>query len=172
MVSRYESSYKPGDSIHSWTVLEQRKGGKWLLRCGCGTEKLVDIYSAVKGTSKSCSPCSLKDRLQENNPAWRGARGVPGKRWSRLVNGAKTRGIEVTVDFDYVASLFTDKCALSGLAIDKDTGSVDRIDSSVGYIEGNIQWVHKDVNRMKNNLDQARFVEVCKLVAGLTSDKE
>lgn len=80
------------------------------------------------------------------------------------MNGAKTRNIPVEVDFDYVASLFTDTCRLSGLPIDKRSGSIDRIDSSKGYIEGNIQWVHKDVNKMKNNLPQDRFVELCKLI--------
>jgi hypothetical protein len=45
------------------------------------------------------------------------------------------------------------------------TASLDRIDSSLGYVEGNVQWVHKDVNLMKNVLSQARFIELCSLVS-------
>ena len=65
------------------------------------------------------------------------------------------------------------KCALSGLDIEfsrklKDgttTASLDRIDSSKGYIQNNVQWVHKDINRIKQNLDQEKFIELCKMVA-------
>lgn len=46
----------------------------------------------------------------------------------------------------------------------EQTASLDRINSSVGYIPSNIQWVHKDVNRMKNNLTPERFLQLCKAV--------
>ena len=45
------------------------------------------------------------------------------------------------------------------------TASIDRIDSSAGYVAGNIQFVHKHINKMKNNLDEQCFIEMCKLVA-------
>jgi hypothetical protein len=44
------------------------------------------------------------------------------------------------------------------------TASIDRIDSSKGYILGNIQWVHKDVNFMKRTYSQEYFVKMCKLI--------
>ena len=37
--------------------------------------------------------------------------------------------------------------------------------SNKGYIENNIQLVHKDVNMMKGSLTQERFIELCKMVA-------
>jgi myo-inositol catabolism protein IolC len=64
------------------------------------------------------------------------------------------------------------KCALSGVKIylpkntcQSWTASVDRIDSSKGYIVGNLQWVHKDVNWMKNDFDQKHFINTCSLIA-------
>jgi hypothetical protein len=45
-----------------------------------------------------------------------------------------------------------------------NTASLDRIDSSLGYVRGNVQWLHKDVNWMKNTLDQDRFIELCKAI--------
>jgi len=45
-------------------------------------------------------------------------------------------------------------------------GSLDRIDSGLGYDLGNIQWVHKNVNQMKWTLSQAAFIEICLAVAG------
>lgn len=61
--------------------------------------------------------------------------------------------------------------ALSGLKIElsinrkNQTASLDRIDSSKGYIEGNVQWLHKDINQMKINFNQKDFIKYCKLIA-------
>jgi len=44
------------------------------------------------------------------------------------------------------------------------TASLDRINNDLGYIEGNVQWVHKDVNRMKWAFTQDRFLELCCLI--------
>jgi hypothetical protein len=68
------------------------------------------------------------------------------------------------------------KCALSGILLEpwisnnkkqgrRMSASLDRIDSSKGYIVGNVQWVHKDINRLKWDLSQEKFIELCKLVA-------
>lgn len=59
------------------------------------------------------------------------------------------------------------KCAYTGekLIIDYDrklnTASLDRIDSSVGYIVGNIQWVEKNVNKAKYTLSDQDFRKIC-----------
>lgn len=64
------------------------------------------------------------------------------------------------------------RCALTDIELvmperfgDARTASLDRIDSSGSYRIGNVQWVHKDVNRMKNDFDQDYFVKMCRLVA-------
>jgi hypothetical protein len=69
------------------------------------------------------------------------------------------------------------KCALTGLDLDFGSGgtdrrnyhlgsaSLDRIDSAKGYSLDNIQWVHKQVNLMKSDLDQSEFIRWCKRVA-------
>jgi len=44
------------------------------------------------------------------------------------------------------------------------TASLDRIDNNKGYIKGNVQWVLKDINKMKNIHTQDYFIELCKLV--------
>jgi hypothetical protein len=73
------------------------------------------------------------------------------------------------------------KCALTGLYIEmklkddmaydgyRQIASLDRIDSKLGYCIGNIQWVHKDVNIMKNKFNQDYFLQICKLI---TTKKE
>lgn len=67
------------------------------------------------------------------------------------------------------------KCALSKEEIrfpsnykDKTgTASLDRIDSNLGYVEGNVQWVHKDVNKMKSDFSEEYFICWCKKIAGI-----
>lgn len=45
------------------------------------------------------------------------------------------------------------------------TASLDRIDSSKGYVEGNVHWVHKDINIMKWDFPLETFIKMCKFVA-------
>ena len=46
----------------------------------------------------------------------------------------------------------------------RQTASLDRIDSNLDYIEGNVQWVHKRVNAMKSDMSTKEFLEWCTLV--------
>jgi len=66
------------------------------------------------------------------------------------------------------------KCALTGLSIHIErnymkkrsnmTASLDRIDNSKAYTIDNIQWVHKDINLMKNKFSEEYFIKMCKLI--------
>ena len=64
------------------------------------------------------------------------------------------------------------KCALTGLPLTFNSSSdnvdgnasLDRIDSSRGYIVGNVWWVDKRVNTIKWDLTLDNFLKVCKLV--------
>ena len=63
------------------------------------------------------------------------------------------------------------QCALTGLILDLKAGnqdaSLDRIDSKMGYIKNNIQWIHKDVNRkIKGSLSESELLKWCKLIVG------
>jgi phosphoglycerate-specific signal transduction histidine kinase len=44
------------------------------------------------------------------------------------------------------------------------TASLDRIDSKLPYTYNNIQWIHKDINRMKNAYRQDYFIQLCGMV--------
>jgi len=51
------------------------------------------------------------------------------------------------------------------MEVNANTASLDRIDSSKGYIEGNVQWVHKMVNMSKQQYTQEEFINMCIAVA-------
>lgn len=59
---------------------------------------------------------------------------------------------------------------MSGLLIhfgnktEKQTASLDRIDSTKGYIESNVQWLHKDINNIKQDYSVNELLAYCKLI--------
>lgn len=102
-----------------------------------------------------------------------------GRYWRNVQASAAARGYEVTVSMDEAFAILERQgfaCALTGETIKiadsvkghlggETTASLDRIDSSKGYVPGNLQWLHKDVNRLKSTLGQDRFIQICMIVA-------
>lgn len=98
--------------------------------------------------------------------------------WCLLTSLARVRELFFDVNPKYLFELLEQqnyKCALSGREISiefitsakgktKRTASLDRIDSSKGYIEGNVQWLHKDVNNIKQDFSQEEFLNLCKQI--------
>jgi hypothetical protein len=179
-----------GDTINNWTVLQlistyrSAEGARYrcLCRCKCGTEKMVWKSHLVRGTSRSCG-CLSKQRYGGSHPQYTGAGELSGARWSQIVSSAEGRrgrapiGISINITYAWNLFLAQDcKCALTGLPISlaygtETTASLDRIDSRGAYAVGNVQWLHKDVNRMKNIFSQERFLDVCFRVARLHKPK-
>ncbi len=88
---------------------------------------------------------------------------------------AKSRAKKIDMDFDitleyleFILKEQNNKCAYTGLPFEKDNEmrslSLDRIDSSKGYIQGNIQLVLSCINYMKQEYSEKDFLEMCKLV--------
>lgn len=115
-------------------------------------------------------------------PEWAPRRIQPGTlsntHWTGIKRGARIRGLEVTISKADAEAQFVAQngiCRLSGVELQlgsvsksadrqRMTASLDRIDSTKGYVVGNIQWVHKDINRMKWTLSSAEFVAWCERV--------
>lgn len=141
----------------------------------CGKENCeILIRSILNNFTKSCGCLKEDSYLRDaNSPNWTGCGELRGTMWKHIRSGAKTRNIELSINIEYAWDLFLKqerKCALSGLDLVmgkhniRPTASLDRIDSSKGYIEGNVQWIHKDINRMKSNFDQSYFIQMCELI--------
>jgi hypothetical protein len=89
-------------------------------------------------------------------------------------NGAKVRNIEYSITGSYLDQLWEQqqgKCALSGAQMSNDyhadkfsSVSLDRIDSNLGYTEGNVQLVLGIINIMKNVLTNDQFTTYCEKV--------
>lgn len=152
-----------------------KEDGRWYKPCPlCNEEqsylrKNYAIESERLG--KPCKKCS--NRNPENNAHKGYYKGVLRASFAhKYKTGAETRGIEWGVSFDYLAQLLIDqdfKCAISGETLDameiQNNCSLDRIDSSQGYVEGNVQWTTSMVNMCKQGYTQEDFIAMCIAVA-------
>lgn len=137
-------------------------------------------YSLIKRYMKyhgiSITPAEYKNRKAAMNANWSGYEEIPLTYWNSVLknkdsSAKKMKDFDLTIE--YIWDLFLKqnrKCAFSGVLLEftaskNITASLDRIDSSKGYTKNNVQWVHKDINKMKSNYSSQYFIEQCKLVA-------
>ncbi len=167
-----------GKQYHDLTVigLSEEKGKRKIYECECicGSKVNVLVYYLKSGHTKSCG-CRRR-RHSKESASWGGFGEISRRHWSDIENKAKSRKIPLHITIKDAWSKFQEqdrKCALTGLPISllsrkgqytEKTASLDRIDSSLPYTKENIQWVHKEVNIMKNQLSEERLVELCQLI--------
>jgi hypothetical protein len=136
---------------------------------------MVRAYKLLDGTHpKQCRQCSTGQKSSN----WRGVGKLPKSVYTTIKLRAKNRNKKFIVSMQYLAELFdaqNERCALSGLPIHfgedgknlsetLGTASLDRIDSSQGYVPGNVHWVHKHINIMKNEYSAEYFLNLCREV--------
>lgn len=176
--SKYDSLISKGDVFGKRTVISDRvsSDGSWVeCRCECGTVSKVRASKLLAGKSRSCKLCC--HGIDGVN--WRGVGEMPSTVYTKIKLRAQNRNKKFELSKEYLWNLYVNqnkKCALTGMDIDfgiddsrnlstyQGSASLDRIDSTVGYVENNVQWVHKHINVMKNEYEESYFKELCKLV--------
>jgi hypothetical protein len=172
-----------GKRFHYLTVLEyvslDRRGTvTWKCKCDCGQIKIFSQKHLIRKHSpvKSCG-CKKK-ATNKDHKDFKGYGEIPLQWWNskvtREIFQRKRTSIPVNITIEYAWELFLKqnrRCAYTNKELkiankpEENTASIDRIDSSKGYVKGNIQWVHKHVNIMKNIFTDQYFVETCKIIA-------
>ncbi len=171
--------HKSGEIINGYELIEKGKEkGKWLVKHNCG--RIYEARLDCIKFQKSCMGCWQEYHdlhSGSNHASWKGCGELSSDYYTTIKHSAIDREFEFNISIEYMWNLFLKqdrKCALSGMEIffHKKCGekkfktvSLDRIDSKKGYIEGNVQWVHRDINRIKINFDNDYFIKMCKLVA-------
>lgn len=117
------------------------------------------------------------------HPQWAGCGEMGQTMWYRITENAKKRNIAVEITIDYCWNLFLHqdrKCALTGKVLIMryhkgrtvcGNASLDRIDSSKGYVSGNVQWIDKKLQHVKTKLSDAEFIAICQKVAAYQLEK-
>ena len=136
----------------------------WKCICDCGNIKIAKLRSLRNGDCVSCG-CKRKSRYEE----------IPGSYFGAMKQRARKKNVECNISKEYMWNLFLTqnrRCSLSGMDIifdrdyrhGKQTASLDRINPSLGYVEGNVRWVHKKINQIRMDMDDEEFLTLCRKV--------
>jgi len=135
--------------------------------------------TSIRKYTSSCKVCrneygkseKVKSRKRERSPILRKKDRISLIYWSSVAN-ARKRELEHSITKDYINKLYedqkglcfyTNKPMLKNTILEQDNDdsvSIDRFDSSKGYIEGNIVLCRWVINRMKNDIQFNKFLEL------------
>lgn len=97
-------------------------------------------------------------------------------------NRKKSKEYGYDLDFNYIMDMYNNQdglCAISNVRMTTISGSgiintnlsIDRIDSSIGYLKGNIQLVCRIVNLMKSDMSSKEFYLWCNMISKNNSNE-
>jgi hypothetical protein len=146
----------------------------WKVKCDCGSEKEISKWHLVYGNVHGCNDCYGDRHRFEKSHLWKGdSIHVTGMYFNKIKKCAEKRKIPFSVtreDLDKVFQSQNGLCVYTKFPLNFETSgkmgtaSLDRINSKDGYTSTNIQWVHKDVNSMKWDLSNEKFIEICQII--------
>lgn len=155
--------------VVKFTKLDNNQKTMWECSCICGKTTEVRGADLISEKVQSCG-CLHAESSKKNikiahnkypkSFGFKGIGDLQGKYLSSVKYNAMKRKLEYNVTKEYLWDLYNKqncRCALTGLEIslktknNLQTASIDRIDSSKGYVCGNVQWVHKDINNIKQS---------------------
>ena len=163
-----------GDIYKEWKVLETpmliNNQLRCKVQCSCGNIRYITTSQLLSNKYEKCKKCSDGKLLNGFRIGF----------IRKIERNAYSRNIEysplLTSKFLYkLLEKQNFKCALTGeylldenLNLDKPQEelnlSLDRINSNIGYLPNNVQWVTKQVNLSKSTLNNQEFLNLCKKV--------
>lgn len=164
---------KDTEKAEKYKELKDRLKEMFICR-GCNKElpnceNYIDL-TKNPGAKKLCQKCQTEKRLNYNTS-------FDGKIVTLLKN-ARNRGKEYNLSLEYMKNIYNEQkglCYYTGKEMTfplSGTGkviftsmSIDRKDSKIGYIKGNVVLCCWLVNRMKNDCSDIEFIELAHLIA-------
>lgn len=141
-------------------IIEKIKNGEAVKCPKHGLHSNWRLFKCYDGQAYHCKICDAEKQKinRESNPIK-----------SIFFDCKNRKKYDFNLTEEYLKDLLNsqnNKCSYTGIEFSKTLKpSLDRIDSNKGYIKGNVQFILFEVNRMKTDLDEKRFLELCKLVA-------
>lgn len=144
---------------------------EWLCFCDCGNTRTALAYALKNGMAKRCVSCKVKTR--KVRPALAGDEAAFRVILSKYKNAAKSRGLDFSLSVLEFRTLITQNCWYCGVAPRqvaktkfrmgaqaKGTftyNGIDRVDSNLGYLTGNVVPSCIECNRAKMDLPAKAF---------------
>ena len=164
---------KIGDKSKHWTIIENPvlHGGSmyYKVQCDCGKSTRLISASEFLNPCKAqmCMKCAAKKRGLENH-LQSSYEELYRFKYNKLQRNAQSRNIEFSLSKEYLWNLYISqnkKCAITGDDLPElDKASLDRINSNLGYVEGNVQWVTKQANLSKHIMTMQELYDFCEKV--------
>jgi hypothetical protein len=167
-------------------ITSSSHGNEWKAICKChvcGREDFECRPASMKNIGRyknykscGCDRAYCEKQTGANSVLFKGYKELHGCYLSDIKRRSKKLGFDFDIDLIFLWELYlrqNRKCALSGVSINfakrsrnkkEGTASLDRIDSTKGYVKDNVQWVHKSVNLMKMYLTESLFLDFCKKI--------
>lgn len=124
-------------------------------KCDCGATTAATIYDLRGGRRVSCG-CRRRGSKSGPGSKERLATGFSlGTYYSSLKKRAAAKGHTVEISREEHDDVVTKPCAFCGST---ERVGVDRIDSALGYVPGNVQPLCWDCNRAKSSRDDDEFL--------------
>jgi len=181
-VSCFHASSASSSGLQSWCKAcnKTRSRNKEYVYYKC--EICGGLFKRVKRSSKAedtrtrkCNSCARRNYIDNNGGhSWNysGSEYFAGRQIAKWKSSAKRRGHEWSLTKSQLDDIFNSQkgiCALSGITMTAEITSIyrvsiDRVDSSIGYVFGNVQFVCSIVNIMKNKFSEDVFIAVCESV--------
>lgn len=147
----------------------------------CGEEKPAKNFSNNKGVKHGlaswCKNCTTKQNVlnfnkkRKENPAFR--------LWASSKSSSRTKDREHSLTVEDIRSLLVSTCPYFGIKlfygvnprgkIPFNAATIDRIDSTKGYIPGNVRIISWGANRLKSNLTDKQLLTLAKNILRLHS---
>ena len=156
---------------------DSQLSGKRICRCCERVFSLSEFYVVSGKPDSYCKKCRLIIDKKLNSKS-------PAARMKSLLAAARTRARNNKWDFnltkDFLLGLWRQqqgRCYYTNIELTYDGNrlssalSIDRVDSSFGYTEGNIVLCCRRVNEMKSNSTVEELVELCRQIVDINKER-
>ena len=176
-----KTKYKVGDEFPNGKRIIEYCGSDprfrvslWMWECmGCGKVHGPSMTSTLTRTKGP--RCCYSGGGGRGYGRWNGYEDISGSYIWQCRDGAKSRNIEWSITPEDMWDAWVEqdgKCVYTGWSLTHGLdASLDRIDSSIGYVAGNIQWTHKTINIMKSSATELEFIALCKAVTDFSAGR-
>jgi len=164
--------------INKDVIINNKNVKYWLCECDCGNKKLIGEKHLLSGGTKSCGCLQYESKTKIHFSK----RNAELEKFLPYLSATKWRHKPADVSLEDLKNVWDSQnglCPFTGVVLKLIKGkdnyktlenrgiyiaSLDRIDSNIGYVKGNIQFVSMMINYAKHKFSDNDVIEFCKII--------